>query len=613
LVVCTTANKIKVQLNKCSVAFKHFVVTRSTKMGIRHLHTFMEKNGGFYTVNMEREILEAKKFTENPLLVIDMKALHAIFSTDKRSLLCGSQFSVVEHMVDTFFKRLTDAGAELVFCDDGTLDPNKFEKWIASQNEKYDRMINVLDGIDAEPSLKEAADKFEQTIPYNTCIKLKNVAKRHGKFIVCKDLKCDQALASYATKFKALAVVTHDTDFLIFEGRWQLWHANHIDVNKLITKAYCKQELLRTLGLQWRQMAIWATLAGNSFFKYDELVPFLSEFGPNNQKFYRLAEYVRQLPLRNGKLDDDTVHSILGRVYWNRQVPPEAYEWFRQSVAFYQLNEPVKDSQQNDGDPFAYLLEDEHYVTYNILTDRPYTCTILFFDYRTSEIGNYYEIIEPIIARMAGILLYHNKEERQHVTLAIKRNHHESHSIFTVPATFPTAITPPPLIELISKDERVQASLLDRKLQLWRWVCSDDLLDVEQFNTVPPAFMCTVLTLYRLRQCGAIRIFEADLLLLIAQQLSKGVFDLTLEPHLQRLNPRAFRLAFVFQNVYHHMARVAKVLGLSEEYRPMTPYDGHRFHNMYNVWTSLKVESEFQSIEEWRFYKHAKSHAVQNE
>ncbi|XP_040165554.1 uncharacterized protein LOC120901574 [Anopheles arabiensis] len=405
-------------------------------------------------------------------------------------------------------------------------------------------------------------------IQHNTCIKLKNVAKRHGKFIVSKDLKCDQALAIYATKFKALAIVTHGTDFRIFEGRWQLWHANHIDVNKLITKVYCKQELLRTLGLQWRQMAIWATLAGNSFFKYDELVPFLGEFGPNNQKFYRLAEYVRQLPLRNGKLDDDTVHSILGRVYWNRQVPPEAYERFRQSVAFYQVNEPVKDSQQNDDDPYAYL---------------------------------------PIIARMAGILLYHHKDERQHVTLAIKRNHHESHSVVTVPATFPTAITPPPLIELISKDESVQASSLERKLQLWRWVCSDDLLDVEEFNTVPPAFMCTVLTLYRLRQCGAIRIFEADLLLLIAQQLSKGVFDLTLEPHPQRLNPRAFRLAFVFQNVYHHMARVAKVLGLSEEYRSMTPYDGHRFHNMYNVWTSLKVESEFQSIGEWRFYKNANS------
>uniref|UniRef100_A0A182KFR0 Asteroid domain-containing protein n=1 Tax=Anopheles christyi TaxID=43041 RepID=A0A182KFR0_9DIPT len=424
-------------------------------MGIRHLQTFMERkvNGGLYTVKMEQEISKAKKSVDKPLIVVDLMALFGLFCSDRRSLLCGSQVWVVERTAETFFKRLTDSGAELVFFYDGTLQQNKYDTWISRQNDKYDRMIDILEGIDARMTLAVAADKFDRTMPSNTCIKLENVARQHGKLFISTDVECDQALAIYATKHKALAVISHDTDFLIYEGSWQLWHANHIDVKTLITKAYCKQALLRTLNLQWRQMAIWATLAGNDFFKYDELEPFLNDLGQHSQKFYKLADYVRRLPLRNKKLDDDT-----------------------------------------------------------------------------------------------------------------------------------------------------------RKLQLWRWVCSDDLIDVEDYNTVPPALMCTVLTLYRLRQYGVIRMFEADLLLLIAQQLSASVFDPQQEPYPQRLISRAFRLGFLFQKVYSHMARVCKALGLPQEYRPSPPYDGHRFHNMYRVWTSMKVEAHhIESVAEWRFYIDAKS------
>nr|XP_040234302.2 uncharacterized protein LOC120956693 [Anopheles coluzzii]XP_040234303.2 uncharacterized protein LOC120956693 [Anopheles coluzzii] len=576
-------------------------------MGIRHLHSFMERkvDGGLYTVKMQHEISNAKKSVEKPLVVIDLMAMFGVFCSDRRSLLCGSQFWVVEHTADSFFKRLTDAGAELVFFYDGTLQLNKYDTWINRQNDKYDRMIDVLDGINARMPLAVAANKFDRTLPNNTCIKLENVAKRHGELIVSTDLECDQALAIYATKRKALAVISHDTDFLIFEGGWQLWHANHIDVNKLITKAYGRQALLRTLGLQWHQMALWATLAGNDFFSYDELEPFLNDLGPHTQKFYKLAEYVRRLTVRNGKLDDDTVRSILGRVYKKRRVPTEAYEWFRQSYAFYQVDEP---SEKKPDDPFAYLLQAGYSFTHSILTGVPFNVTLFFFDYRSSEFGNYYEIIEPIISRIGGILLYHHQHERQHITVVTKRNHHEPHSFGTVAATFPTAVTPPPVMDLISTDGPVQASLLERKLQLWRWVCSDDLLDVEQFNTVPPAFMCTVLTLYRLRQCGAIRLFEADLLLLIAHQLSNDAFDPLQEPYPQKLISRAFRLGFLFQKVYSHMDRVAKALGLPQEYRPTTPYDGLRFHNMYRVWTSMKVEPHhIEPIEEWRFYQQTKS------
>uniref|UniRef100_A0A182YM89 Asteroid domain-containing protein n=1 Tax=Anopheles stephensi TaxID=30069 RepID=A0A182YM89_ANOST len=580
-------------------------------MGVRHLQTFMDKkvSHGTYSVRMEREIQNAKQAAGTsppPLVVIDLMAMFSLFCSDVRGLLCGSQVRRIERTAGDFFKRLTDAGAELVFFYDGKLQANKYETWTTRQNEKYYRMLDIIDAIDARVPLERVAAQFEHNIPSNTCLKLRRVAKRHGKVVIETEMECDQALAIFATKHGALAIITHDTDFLIFEGNWQLWHANRINLTTLVAQAYNRQALLRTLGLQWQQMAVWATLAGTDFFKYDELEPFLNGLGPHHRKFYKLADYVRSLPITKD-LQASTVNGILGRVYKNRRMPTEAFEWFRQSVAFYQIDAPTAGGTPAANDRFGFLLQAEQCFAHTVLTGAPFNCTLFFFDYRTTEFTNYYEIIEPLIARIGGILLYHYQPERNHMTVVVKRNHEEPHTFVTVPVTYPQAVTPPEVKDLISKDANLLSSLLPRKLQLLRWVCSEELLTrEEQSNDIPPALLLTVLTLYRLRRTGAIRMFEADLLLLIAYQDTHELFDPAEEPYPQRLIARAFRLAFLFQKVYTHLARIAKALGLPQSYRPSTPFDGLRFHNLYRVWNCTRVETHhLEPIKEWRLYEFA--------
>ncbi|XP_053663334.1 uncharacterized protein LOC128712467 [Anopheles marshallii] len=571
-------------------------------MGIRHLQSFMDKNlrNGTYVVQMEQEICNAKKNMEKPLIVIDLTALFSIFCSDLRGALCGTQIKRTEHTIDMFFERLTDAGAELVFFYNGHTHPTKRDIWITSQNEKYNAMIHIVDAINSRMSLDRIVVKFEKTIPTNTNLKLRRKARLSGKLIVPTELESDQALASYATKHNALAVITHDTDFLIFAGKWQLWHANRINPTTLVAQAFNRQALLQKLGLQWQQMAVWATLAGNDFFKYDELEPFLNDLGPHHQKFTKLAEYVRSLPITK-QLDAGTVQSILERVYKNRRLPEEAFEWFQQSVAFYQI-EPPSEATQTDEDPFSFLLQAQQMFAYRILTGIPMNCTLLFFDYRSAELGNYFDIIAPIFARWGGVLLYHHRQERQHVTLVVKRNHYDSHGFVDVPVVFPSTITPPKVEDLISKDPTLVNSLLKRKLQLLRWVCSDDLIDQEQLNSTPSSLLLTVLVLYRLRQYGAISIFEVNLLLCIAHQVSIDKFDPAKEPYPERLNSRAFRVGFLFQKLYEQFERVTKALGLPEEYRPSAPYDGLRYHNYYTLWTNAHIEPcHMEIIEGWRF------------
>uniref|UniRef100_A0A182WFD0 Uncharacterized protein n=1 Tax=Anopheles minimus TaxID=112268 RepID=A0A182WFD0_9DIPT len=188
-------------------------------MGIRYLQMFMDKKvmNGTYSVQMDREIRNAKKSTGKPLVVIDLNALFASICSDKRDLLCGNQVRRMERITGMFLKSLVDAGAELVFFNNGKLQPNKYEPWLTRKNDKYDLMINILDAINARMPLNQIVEKFDRTIPPNTCLKLRRIVKQYGKIIISTDMECDQALAIYATKHNALAVITHDTDFLIFE------------------------------------------------------------------------------------------------------------------------------------------------------------------------------------------------------------------------------------------------------------------------------------------------------------------------------------------------------------------------------------------------------------
>ncbi|KFB38021.1 AGAP008671-PA-like protein [Anopheles sinensis] len=551
---------------------------------------------------MDQEIQNAKTGTQKPLIVIDLMALFGLFCDDKYSLLCGSQIGLVERRADDFFKRLAETGAELVFFYDGTLQEFKQETWTARQNEKYKNMIAIVDDINQGTPLTQIVNRHWRTIPNNTGLKLKRVAKQHGQMIISVAVECDQALAAYAVKHKALAIISHDTDFFIFEGNWQLWSANHMNIETLETIGYNRKALLKTLGLNWNQMAVFATLGGNDFFKYDEVEPFLDSFGQHNLKFYKLADYVRNLALDKRSIKK-TIDRVLSRVYRDRPVPREAREWFQQSLTFYKTD--CKAVNKNpSADPLQkFLLDANQHFVYNILTGHPFNCTLYFFDYRSTVFGNYFDIISPIISRIAGIILYHHRQEGiEHVNVMTKRCHTESHAMLTVPAEFPEHAVPPPIQDLHASDADTCERLLMPKLALLAWVCSDNL-PFEPFAALPPSLMVTVLTLFRLIEYGALALFEADLLLWIAYDLSIDGFDPSTERRPYRLDPRAFRVGFLFQKIYAHFARVAKSLGLPRMYKPSTPYDGLRFHNQYGAWRDGHIQNQMgTSFSDWRLY-----------
>ncbi|XP_058056291.1 uncharacterized protein LOC131207682 [Anopheles bellator] len=580
-------------------------------MGVRFLQTFMKRevqNGAHY-IQILREISNsAEQHDRKPLILIDLMALHELFKGDNCSVLCGSQVMLCEQQAAQFFSQLVESGAELVFFWDGNVQANKYDTWLERQNDKYTRMITVIDAINQGQPLQRIATKHSFNIPPNTCLQLKRIAESYGRVIVSIHAECDQELAAYALEHEALAIISNDTDFLIFNGCWQIWSAN-IDLKTLRTLAFSKDALRWKLKLSIPAMAIWATLAGNDFYNYEQLKPFHDGLG--QAKFLKLAQYVRTLPVVE-RFDDNVIQQVLRCVYKRRRIPDQAVTWFRQSLDFYINDTQMRHRSKPPLDPIeTFLLQESQHFVVGVLNGAPHNSTLFFFDYRSNDLGSYFDIVVPIIAKIAGIILYHRQHERGHITVVAKKGHQESYAQHNIAAVFPCDLAVPHFTDLLSRDDTMMAALLERKLQLLRWVCSD-VVDDNSLAAVPHGLMVTVLTLVRLVECRIVRVFEADLLLLIAHELQTNQFVPSQEQCPTQLNPRAFRVGFLFQKVYQEISRAAQSIGLSSDYRPSTPYDGYRFHNNYDKFQNSQTDELMKPPTAlWRLYvpteKHDKS------
>lgn len=276
---------------------------------------------------------KAAKRSRRPLVVIDLMALFGLFCSDKKSMLCGTRVRMIEQQADDFFRRLTEAGARLVFFFDGPPQQIKRATWTKRQTLKYENMLTIIDAVDQGQPLHKIANKYYGMIPNNTCIKLNHIASKHGPVIISYSAECDQELAVYALQHKAFAIITNDTDFLIYEGNWHLWSVDDINLGTLETLEYNRDALRCELDLNWPGMALWATLGGNDFFQYETVEPFHNSLNGNN-RFGKLAQYVRSLQIGDG-FNKNIVQQIVRRVYKGRPIPEDAEECLRQSLYFY--------------------------------------------------------------------------------------------------------------------------------------------------------------------------------------------------------------------------------------------------------------------------------------
>lgn len=265
-----------------------------------------------------------------------MSIYNPVCAQDLAGLLCGGRYNKVAFTLEFFFTKLKNFGAQLVFYKDGPVQEIKTATWLQRQDRKYRDTMQIIDCIEQERypmKLEDLVNKFRNTISAITEYPFQRIAKQYGTVHTAMDRECDQELAAYATANQALAVISNDTDFLIFEGNWRLWSSKDIDFQKFSTYEYNRTALVQSLQLNYKQMALFATLGGNDIVQYEEVRAFHIHLCQNNKKFYNLANYVRNLPpMRNNQ---EWVENCTKKVF----VRPneDLRQRVQQSVQFYDL------------------------------------------------------------------------------------------------------------------------------------------------------------------------------------------------------------------------------------------------------------------------------------
>ncbi|KXJ70834.1 hypothetical protein RP20_CCG022337, partial [Aedes albopictus] len=455
---------------------------------------------------------------EEPLVVIDLLTLIHNLSGPTNEQIYGCRNQFAWDYAAQFCDRMIEAGARLVFFIDGKLQEGKYSHWIVRQEQAYrDYCLRKVETIPNDYRIKFEKSIGGNVVKHAFTSALVTAARTKGELITSYDVECDQAaVASYAKKHDALAIITGDSDFLIFEGNFRIWSSNDLNPQRMSTKEWNRERLRKTFNLEWNQMPFFAAIAGNDLFKCRPR---------HMHNLNHVGQLVQRLNLRRGytKITTDLFKQIFG------QKDIENKYGFEKAVEFYDtdytVSKPIVPSEMC------------HYPNYalSIIRGVPGSIRLPCLDLREAD---YSQIALQVYRRQVGVLFYHRTvvpEQAVTSPVFVKLNHNDTYNIIET-----TPITPV-------------------KYRLLTWIVSDTLT-FEEVCQIDPEYLLDVLNLYFLVEANLLDITTADIILLtiddcIKKRIPRGI-------PLQPPTRPNVTTSFLYSNFYALMYFNAETAGL---------------------------------------------------
>lgn len=263
------------------------------------------------------------------------------FGDNKIELNLGGRQHHYLRQFERFVTRLIEAGADLAFICDGQLQPNRNEVWCQRRNVEFNEALDAI----TSPNENVLARSFlKRRFGCKTIVKslLKLIEdKRYGKVIVSTSIDCDLAIAKYAAECSALAVIASDSDFLIFDGEFQWWHSNSMDMKRMLVNSFDRKKLLALFDVTREQMKYLATIAGNDY---------TSHLIRKKPDFNSIAHFCRSLcePRKQVYAKIVKFLQIDKRMNWDK-----AIECVTKSVESYDLDVKVNEAESTRMDEYC--------------------------------------------------------------------------------------------------------------------------------------------------------------------------------------------------------------------------------------------------------------------
>lgn len=230
---------------------------------------------------------------------------------------------------------------------------------------------------------------------------LMKMAVEYGTVIV-DQTNCSSKIAKYAQSDEVLAMIQHDTDFLLFDGQYQYWSLSDLDTAQLTTKKYCSQTLYRRLDLNTSQCQM---LSAISRLKGDAIHKFLGSIETperKHRKMFKLSNYVRTIEMGPNGYD---LRSIASDIFREVDIPGglETIEF-----QFSRYNSPIV-NELDDCHPklreIAEFCKKNLYFAYGLIMDAESTNEALaYIDLRSQGATDFINLVVSVILKMYGIL-----------------------------------------------------------------------------------------------------------------------------------------------------------------------------------------------------------------
>lgn len=350
-----------------------------------------------------------------------MSLTHCV-AKKENDTICGGRHKIALDSWKKLLNALKASGCSLVFFTDLSLQEGKKEAWLSRRNEKFDfyRSIYHLIGVGASVDSIVAVVKDTKGLT-TTFHGMEVIAQAYGDFHRSVKHECDLELAQYATQCNAIAVISNDTDFLIFDGSWRLWSSNDIQVDAskgVTTVEYDRNGIANVCSLSQQQLPLFATLVGNDFTKYEQMVGFHRSLGPMKFKFQNIARYVRTYHSCSGHLSDSNLLQISRRVFNNDD--DKMQRLIKQSLESYKTDFPPPTID----DPLEKkLLKTNIYRPYVLTMSLIQGITMPFYDMHSYDSATSFpKLLMEWLKREIGLLRNKNKDDSFTFTLLAKKD-----------------------------------------------------------------------------------------------------------------------------------------------------------------------------------------------
>lgn len=365
--------------------------------------------------------------------MIDFLCLTNGLSSKPSDTICGGRQQILLNSWIQLLDALKTIDCALVFFSDLNIQMDKIDEWLSRRNNEFEFYTNLYESIAGGKSLStivaEHEEKGERRAITAGFYGMAVIAHSYGEFFFSTKHEADLELAQYAKHHDAMAILSDDTDFLIFEGSWRLWSAQNIRISstkQLKTLEYNPYALKNTLSLTAHQLPLFATLIGNDFTKthFNELTNFYHRIGAARSRFRNVARFIHKMRnqhVKNSCISDTNVRRIVELMCGCAN--QEIEQLIKSSINSY--NTDFMPSIPTD--PIeAKLLHTNMYRPYMGNLGLIHGLTLPFYDLRgcASEQTNLPKLLTDWIKRRKGIVL---KDSMGPFTLLAKRNAHEKY------------------------------------------------------------------------------------------------------------------------------------------------------------------------------------------